>query len=76
MEISRVSSYYFIACDRVHEVMDDLYESLHDKDGNPITDLESVIDVVANSRKEIYEELDMIKSIVAEYEDIQSTDNT
>tara|TARA_R100000149_G_scaffold63157_1_gene33940 strand:- start:191 stop:421 length:231 start_codon:yes stop_codon:yes gene_type:complete len=76
MEISRVSSYYFIACDRVHEVMDDLYESLHDKDGNPITDLESVIDVVANSRKEIYEELDMIKSIVAEYEDIQSSDNT
>ena len=76
MEISRVSSYYFIACDRVHEVMDDLYESLHDLDGNPNTDLESVIDVVANSRKEIYEELDMIKSIVAEYEDIQSSDNT
>ena len=76
MEISRVSFYYFIACDRVHEVMDDLYESLHDKEGNPITDLESVIDVVANSRKEIYEELDMIKSIVAEYEDTQDTDNT
>ena len=76
MEISRVSSYYFIACDRVHEVMDDLYESLHDKDGNPITDLESVIDIVANSRKEIYEELDMIKSIVAEYEDTQGTYNT
>ena len=76
MEISRVSSYYFFACDRVHEVMDDLYESLHDKDGNPITDLESVIDVVASSRKEIYEELDMIKSIVAEYEDIQGRDNT
>tara|TARA_R100001460_G_scaffold5106_2_gene14220 strand:- start:153 stop:323 length:171 start_codon:yes stop_codon:yes gene_type:complete len=56
--------------------MDDLYESLHDKDGNPITDLESVIDIVANSRKEIYEELDMIKSIVAEYEDIQGRDNT
>ena len=76
MEISRVSSYYFIACDRVHEVMDDLYESLHDKDGNPMTDLESVIDIVANSRKEIYEELDMIKSIVAEYEDTQGTHNT
>ena len=76
MEISRVSFYYFIACDRVHEVMDNLYESLHDKEGNPITDLESVIDVVANSRKEIYEELDMIKSIVAEYEDTQDTDNT
>lgn len=76
MEISRVSSYYFIACDRVHEVMDDLYEALHDLNGNPNTDLESVIDVVANSRKEIYEELDMIKSIVAEYEDTQGTDNT
>ena len=76
MEISRVSSYYFFACDRAHDVMDDLYEALHDLDGTPNTDLESVIDVVANSRKQIYEELDMIKSIVAEYEDIQSSDNT
>ena len=76
MEISRVSSYYFFACNRVHDVMDELYEALHDLDGTPNTDLESVIDVVANSRKQIYEELDMIKSIVAEYEDIQSSDNT
>jgi hypothetical protein len=51
--------------------MDDLYEALHDKNGDPLQDTESVIDVVASTRKEIYEELDMIKSIVAEYEDLQ-----
>jgi hypothetical protein len=51
--------------------MDDLYEALHDEDGKPLTDLESVIDIVSSSRKEIYEELDIIKSIVAEYEGIQ-----
>ena len=52
--------------------MDDLYEALHDENGDPLHDTESVIDVVASTRKEIYEELDMIKSIVAEYEDLQS----
>ncbi len=51
--------------------MDDLYEALHDENGDPLHDAESVIDVVASTRKEIYEELDMIKSIVAEYEDLQ-----
>jgi|DEB0MinimDraft_10_1074344.scaffolds.fasta_scaffold14199_3 predicted RecB family endonuclease len=71
METFRLSSYYLIACDRVHQVMDDLYEALHDEDGKPLTDLESVIDIVSSSRKEIYEELDIIKSIVAEYEGIQ-----
>jgi hypothetical protein len=71
MEAYRLSSYYLIACDRVHQVMDDLYEALHDKNGDPLQDTESVIDVVASTRKEIYEELDMIKSIVAEYEDLQ-----
>ena len=71
MDAYRLSSYYLIACDRVHQVMDDLYEALHDKNGDPLQDTESVIDVVATTRKEIYEELDMIKSIVAEYEDLQ-----
>ena len=71
MDAYRLSSYYLIACDRVHQVMDDLYEALHDKNGDPLQDTESVIDVVASTRKEIYEELDMIKSIVAEYEDLQ-----
>ena len=71
MEAYRLSSYYLIACDRVHQIMDDLYEALHDENGDPLHNAESVIDVVASTRKEIYEELDMIKSIVAEYEDLQ-----
>jgi len=71
MEIYRLSSYYLIACDRVHQVMDDLYEALHDDKGDPLTDLESVVDIVSSSRKEIYEELDIIKSIVAEHEGSQ-----
>ena len=71
MDAYRLSSYYLIACDRVHQVMDDLYEALHDENGDPLYDTESVIDVVSSTRKEIYEELDMIKSIVAEYEDLQ-----
>jgi len=71
MDAYRLSYYYLIACDRVHGVMDDLYEALHDENGDPLYDKESVIDVVSSTRKEIYEELDFMKSIVAEYEDLQ-----
>jgi len=75
METSRLSAYYLIACDRVHQVVDELYENLHNEKGEPIQISEAVIDIVAKSRKEIYEELDMIKSIVAEYEALQSRGN-
>ena len=71
MDAYRLSYYYLIACDRVHQVMDDLYEALHDENGDTLYDTESVIDVVSSTRKEIYEELDFMKSIVAEYEDLQ-----
>ena len=43
--------------------------------GEPIKELESVVDFVASSRKQIYEELDLIKSIVSEYESSQSGDH-
>lgn len=75
MEPSRISSYYLMACDRVHQVVDELYESLHNEKGEPIKDLESVVDFVTASRKQIYEELDLIKSIVSEYESSQSGDH-
>ena len=53
METSRLSAYYLIACDRVHQVVDELYETLHNEKGEPIQISEAVIDIVAKSRKEI-----------------------
>jgi len=69
MERSKLSQYYYLACDRVHEAVDSLYESLHDVDGTPLCDPDSVIDSVIHTRRIISEELDLVKSIVKEYEE-------
>ena len=69
MEKSKLSFYYNLACDRAHIVLDDLYESLHDEDGNPVIDLtliESSIQAVSNV---ISEELSIIKTALDEHEE-------
>jgi len=72
MEISKLSELYFIACNRVHEVIDDLYEALHEETGVPIRELECVEEAMEGVRAAIYQELDLIKSAVSEYEDLKS----
>ena len=67
MEKSKLSFYYHLACDRSHKILDDLYESLHDEDGQPIIDhsiIESSIEAVSNV---INEELSIIKESLDEY---------
>jgi len=71
MEISKLSEMYFIACDRVHQIIDDLYEALHEETGIPIRELEGVDDVMDGVRAAIYQELDLIKTAVGEYEDLK-----
>lgn len=71
MEISKLSEMYFIACDRVHQIIDDLYEALHEETGIPIRELEGVDDVMDGVRAAIYQELDLIKTAVREYEDLK-----
>ena len=36
MELSKLSWYYHHACDRIHEIIDDLYEALHNEEGVPM----------------------------------------
>ena len=72
METSKLSELYFIACNRVHEVIDDLYEALHEETGVPIRELEGVEEAMDGVRAAIYQELDLIKSAVNEYEDLKS----
>lgn len=67
MDPYKLSEYYGIACERVHTVIDDLYEALHDEDGEPLQDLTDVVESVVSARRTIAEELDLIKSIISEY---------
>ena len=68
MELSKLSWYYYHACDRIHEIVDDLYEALHKEEGIPLEMTGEVEQAMEGIKSAIYHELDLIKSVVDEYE--------
>ena len=68
MEISKLSWYYYHACDRIHEIVDDLYEALHKEEGVPMELTGEVEEAMEGVKTAIYHELDLIKSAVDEHE--------
>ena len=68
METSKLSWYYHHACDKIHEVIDDLYEALHEETGIPKEDLRLVEDAMEGVKTAIYQELDLIKTVVDEHQ--------
>lgn len=69
MQPDRLSKLYHIACARSQEVLVELYEDLHDKDGNPVIDLEEgwIKTRIQQAVKEIRTELSLINSAVEEF---------
>jgi len=68
MEKSKLSWYYHHACDKIHEVIDDLYEALHEETGIPKEELSLVEKAMEGVKTAIYQELDLIKTVVDEHE--------
>ena len=68
METSKLSWYYHHACDKIHEVIDDLYEALHEETGIPKEELRWVEDAMEGVKTAIYQELDLIKTVVDEHQ--------
>ncbi len=68
METSKLSSYYYLACDRIHQVVDDLYEAVHDEVGLPVETSEEVEEAIDGVKSLIWHEIDLIKSAVDEFE--------
>jgi hypothetical protein len=68
MEISKLSWYYYHACDKIHEIVDDLYEALHKEEGVPMELTGEVEEAMEGVKTAIYHELDLIKSAVDEHE--------
>lgn len=63
MELSRM---YNMACARAQSVVIDMYESLHDEKGNPITDPELAREIIRQTIKEIRTEFSLISVAVEE----------
>ena len=68
MEISKLSGMFHLACDRIHEIIDDLYEALHDESGVPMQNWDQVEEAMDEVKTAIYHELDLIKSSLDEHE--------
>lgn len=68
METSKLSTMFFIACDRIHQTIDDLYEALHNEKGVPQEKWSQVEEVMDEVKTAIYHELDLIKSALDEHE--------
>lgn len=69
MEKSKLSWMFHFACSRIHDVVDDMYEALHNESGDPQESISLVHEVVQEAKKNIYEELDLIKTVIDEYEE-------
>ena len=68
MEKSKLSSYYYLACDRIHQNVDDLYEAVHDEVGGSVETSDEVEEAIGGVKTLIWHEIDLIKSAIDEHE--------
>jgi len=68
MNNNKVSETYFIACERIHEAADMLYESLHNDDGNAVTEFNEVLNKIKDFRDWVNIEIDLVREACKEYE--------
>jgi len=67
MDTKSVSKSYFTATSRVCALMTELYEDLHNKKGEPLTDIEDITHKINAYKRVVRTELELIKSAVEQY---------
>ena len=67
MQISELSRMYFVATNFVAQTTTELYESLHDKNGEPIEDQDAVKLLVDNYIKKVRVEVELIRSAIRQH---------
>ena len=68
MNKNKVSETYFIACERIHDAADMLYESLHNDDGNAVTEFNEILNKIKDFRDWVIIEIDLVREACKEYE--------
>jgi len=66
MEKFKLSEIYAIATKRMGEAVAELYEDLHDDEGNPISKREKVSEKATKLKKNVLLEIDLIKQAALE----------
>ena len=68
MNNNKVSETYFTACERIHDAADMLYESLHNDEGNAVTEFNEVFKIIKDIRDCVNIEIDLVREACKEYE--------
>jgi|DEB0MinimDraft_3_1074331.scaffolds.fasta_scaffold67056_3 hypothetical protein len=72
MDQKKLSEIYSVATQRMHDVIDEFYEDLHKNDGSPKGIEAEVLLQTAKVVKVLRSEIDLIKSAVSEYYELNS----
>jgi len=72
MNEAKLSEMYSLATQRIHAIITEMYENLHDEAGNPKVSEGAIILEISRVSKTIKEELSLIKSAQKEYDDFNS----
>ena len=64
----KVSETYFTECERIHDAADMLYESLHNDEGNAVTEFNEVLNKIKDFRDWVNIEIDLVREACKEYE--------
>lgn len=69
MDAYKLSEMYALATKRMTAAMAQMYEDLHDEEGDPLETLEAVERAIADAKKQIQLEVDLIKQAVIEFQE-------
>ncbi len=69
MTKDKLSLMYMIATMRVHQVTSNMYESLHDLDGDPLEDPDAVKELITEFKKAVIEEISLALASTQEFTD-------
>lgn len=67
MKLQELSKLYYSACENAHKEIDQLYESCHHSNGEPVVDPEKIIHTLQRVNQRVRIELDLIKTAVIEH---------
>ncbi len=63
---------YFLACQRITDASEEMYESLFTEDGEPIYDIDKVNEIIKDFQKNYRVEIDLIRQTAIEYQETRT----
>jgi hypothetical protein len=69
MDAYKLGWLYQVACNRINDACAELYESFHDEEGQPLTDLEQINVNIRLFQRQVSLEVDLVRQALTEYTD-------